>query len=56
MKKVHRGGNDYIYIWNLITGFHQENMYTEIFYYYIKLISEQNIIVKLVDFNGQVVY
>ena len=31
-------------------------MYTEIFYYYIKLISEQKIIVKLVDFTGQVVY
>lgn len=31
MKKVHRGGTDYIHIWNLIAIFHQENIYTEIF-------------------------
>lgn len=30
MKIVHRGGNDYIHIWNLTTGFHQGNIYTEI--------------------------
>lgn len=50
MKKIHKRGTDFVHIADLVITLHQENIYTEIFYH-IKLMSEENLIVKIVAFN-----